>query len=441
MVEKARKITLNQFSLKNMVEHNGLYQETLQQKQCRRNRLTARRATLDLLKLCTSATISAETKGRVTGLVHGTIDWEYFLSLASFHGISPLVYNSLTSSGIANLVPPNYLNVLKWELYQTLCRNTVLAAETKNVISTFGRHGIEAIPLKGVMLAESLYGNLAVRPTSDIDLLVRSRDIVSARTYLKEANYQMLTQTKNRPDSGHAFHGAPYFKNGDSWLLLELHWDLTDSKTVHFPETEMWSRARQSRVNGNHFFTLSHEDNLMFLAYHLTKHDTHLLKYLCDVSELVKKYSNELDWDYVSTSARAWGADIALYYSLKKAKEILGAPVPQSYLEAIKPNAMRRWLLERLMPSEAFVAARKRERLRKETISIVHSLMMRRPRQMAAALVRPRRGMRGAIPRTCAWTSFVLATSFGSYLAGAILSLNKRPDSRLVSPRNVMLMS
>ena len=50
-----------------------------------------------------------------------------------------------------------------------------LTLELLNIHRHLQARGLEVLPYKGPVLAEALYGNVALRQFSDLDLLVRSR--------------------------------------------------------------------------------------------------------------------------------------------------------------------------------------------------------------------------------------------------------------------------
>jgi hypothetical protein len=371
-----------------------------------------------MLLLCTTVQVPPGARERVCRLLTGPIDWEYLLDLAAFHGVVPLLANSLLADDFSGRVPQPFRDWLKRVSSQTLYTNVILSAEAHKVLSAFSQRGIEAIPLKGTVLAEALYGHLGLRPTSDIDILVRPQDLPVARGCLAQMGYEATEPEEASGD--HSFHGVPYIKRGVFPLPLELHWALGDEKVVAFSNQEIWRRAQPLVLDGVSTLTLSPEDNLLYLAYHLSKHDAGHLKFLCDIAELLKRHEASLDWDYLACSARSWQMEPALYCWLRRARDLLGAPVPTSWLRTMKPGALRWWLLDLLLSEEALISPAKGRRLRGETMALVHSLMVGHPRRMLAALSRHcspafGRGRSLAGPRTAGWIALVLAAGLGRY--------------------------
>ena len=53
-------------------------------------------------------------------------------------------------------------------------RNLRLFGELRQILRAFNAAGLSVIPLKGACLAEMIYGNIALRPMVDVDLLLGS---------------------------------------------------------------------------------------------------------------------------------------------------------------------------------------------------------------------------------------------------------------------------
>ncbi len=373
----------------------------------------SRRAAQEIILLCTTAIISPEVRARLSQILTKPIDWQYFLELVVFQGMVPLVAHNLVANGLSSEVPQSYRDQLKHGYHSTVYRNVVLSSHLVDVLSTFSRHGIKTITLKGTVLAEVLYGNPCLRTVTDIDILVHPGDIPLARTLLATLYYK---ETAPEQAWRYPFHGAPYRKDGNFPVFLELHWALDDNKFVVFPEDEIWRRAQPLQLQGVSTLVLSPEDNLLFMANHLSKNDFHLLKFLGDIAELLKKYEASLNWDYITKSAQSIQMEPALYYALRRAKELLRAPVPTSSLETLRLGAWRWWLLDFLVGQETFVSPIRWNKLRSETSALVRSLMMKHPREMLAVLSNHRGSWkRGARLRTAFWIVLVFIAGLGRY--------------------------
>ena len=114
---------------------------------------SGRQAAREILLLCTTTNISPAVKQRISQSLDGTVDWRYLLALAKFHGVAPLIFHNLNTSGLASQVPKPYLERFSQLYKNILYRNVVLSSELIKVLSVFSRHGVMAIALKGTILA------------------------------------------------------------------------------------------------------------------------------------------------------------------------------------------------------------------------------------------------------------------------------------------------
>src|SRR5207253_1867095 len=69
-------------------------------------------------------------------------------------------------------------------------RNALLTEELVRLLTLLAEAGIPTIPLKGVVLAESLYGYTAARVCNDIDILVPRRHVREAFRIIFAAGFE-----------------------------------------------------------------------------------------------------------------------------------------------------------------------------------------------------------------------------------------------------------
>ena len=349
----------------------------------KKSSLSGRQAAREILLLCTTSSVTASGKKRISQVLTGVVDWKYFLELAEFHGVVPLITHNLIVNGFTGHVPENFLKRLNKIYNGTIYRNTIYSSELEKVLSLFKQNGISVITLKGTVLAEQLYGSLHLRTIVDMDVLVQPGDLARARHLLLESGYRQLTKSE---EWNHNFHDAPYFKQVQFPLFIELHWNVDDERFVFIDQNEIWKRALPFSIQERTSFVLSPEDNLLILSSHHIKQPNRLLRYLCDIAELLKKYRDTLDWDYIIKSACSWGIETSVYFALRQAKELIDAPVPRSAIVMLKPSIFRRWLLSFLVGREYLISPSGLTRQREATFIMVRAIMMKYPYQMLEVL-------------------------------------------------------
>ena len=97
-------------------------------------------------------------------------DWPYFLRLARFHKVVPLIYQRLKNAG-ANQVPSYVLSTLRQQSCAIALKNTFHIQELIQVLDMFARYQIPVIPFKGPTLTQMVYGNMGMRPFCDLDFM------------------------------------------------------------------------------------------------------------------------------------------------------------------------------------------------------------------------------------------------------------------------------
>jgi CelD/BcsL family acetyltransferase involved in cellulose biosynthesis/ribosomal protein S18 acetylase RimI-like enzyme len=368
----------------------------------------AKRTTEEILLLGITSALPPENEKRLSNLLDGDVDWEYLLDLAEYHGITPLLAYNLSPISLADKIPVIYLDMLSRIYHNNVCRNLFLSDELVKILAQFNRNKIDAITLKGTVLGEQLYVNPGLRTTSDIDILVRPEKVPKADTIIREMGYEESTI---REELEHPFHHV-YYKKEKFPFMVEIHWDLDDPKMEAGNREEIWRRARRYRFQGGATMVLSPEDTLLYLAANLLTQDGQQLKYLGDITELLKKYPDNFDWNYVTGTGRSLGISATTYYALKWARELLQAPVPEPVFTALEPSLPRRFIISCLISQRTLLSPVSWTKLRNETTALARGLMMGRTRQTLTVLTKYRGyKKKAAWLRTAAWIPLVFGTS------------------------------
>ena len=370
--------------------------------------LADRRAAREILLLGTTATLSSDNMKRLSTVLAGTVDWKYLFNLAEYHRVGPLIAYNLTRNDLANQVPALYLERLSQIYTDNVHRNVFLSDELVKILSIFNQNGIDVITLKGTVLGEQLYVNPGLRTTHDIDILVQPDKVPQASNLLQKMEYSESTL----PDEiEHPFHRV-YYKTVRVPFMVELHWDLNDPKLEVVNLEEIWRRARHYQFQGGATMVLSPEDILLYTSTRLLMQDGQHFKHLADITELLKKNQDNLDWDYIIETGHSLGITATTYYALKWAQELLGAPVPEPTIIAIKPSLPRRCLIGWLVSHKILLSPTGWIKLRSEITTLAHSLMMSRIRQTFIILAKYRGYDKKAVwLRTVAWIPLVLGAA------------------------------
>src|SRR5258708_14940980 len=116
---------------------------------------------------------------------------------------------------------------LQQSYHATLRKSLILAGGRIRVLDRIDALGVEVMPYKDLTLAETMYGNMALRQTGDIDLLIRPQDFLQIKNAVRELGYMPhmpLFETEERAYLISGYECA--FDCSAGRNLLELQWAL-----------------------------------------------------------------------------------------------------------------------------------------------------------------------------------------------------------------------
>lgn len=266
-----------------------------------------------------------------------SVEWTRLLVLAEEHGVEGLLAASLRELEGA-LVPPEIKQKLadrkRTQTFFTLRLN----AELFRLLEQFRSIGIDAVAIKGPVLAVQAYGDPAMRSYGDLDLLVRQQDIRRATELMSTAGFVPAVPL-SAIDAG-KIPGQYLFSKPDSKLIIELHNDFT---LRYFPRRlpldEFFARQIRVRVDGQAVPALSVEDGLVLMCIHGAKHFWERLMWIADVAALVSSQTS-MDWQRLADSASAVKAERMLHTGLRLASDLLRVQLPVKVQTAVQADAM-----------------------------------------------------------------------------------------------------
>lgn len=268
-------------------------------------------------------------------------EWRDFLSLAAEQRVRPLLWQRIRERGGEGLLPVGVADELRGASRSNTLRNLRLYAELRRLLAALEGEGIPLILLKGIFLAQAVYGDMGLREMNDIDVLARPVDIPRIAEILEGMGYVSLL-----PISAdivlQAQHHIPRMVR-EGWGAFEIHGNLTrPDEQFNIDPAELWRRAVPTRVAGCSALTLAPEDLLLHLCLHTSHH--HLfafgLRPSCDIAEVITCFGPVLDWSQVVERALRWGWQRGVYLALLLARELAGAAVPETVLALLCPVDM-----------------------------------------------------------------------------------------------------
>jgi hypothetical protein len=209
-----------------------------------------------------------------------------------------------------------------------------LSTELLRLLDLFERHAIPALPFKGPVLSDALYGDIAMRQSCDLDVLLRPQDLVAAKRALLAADYTTDLPTDAAREA--AYLRARYelhFTTPDGAVPIEIHQAfLPHSYSLPFDYDALWLRLERRSFCNRTILALPSADLLLMLCAHGAKHAWSEQSGISDIARLLVVYQNRIPWPTVLARARAMGGSRILMLGLYLAANLFQAPIPSEIL-------------------------------------------------------------------------------------------------------------
>ena len=235
-----------------------------------------------------------------------SLDWECCYKSIAANGIAPLIYSVIRDQGV---FPPIIEQKLQKAYEHNRVRNIYIFSELKTILRRFEVVGIPNILLKGVVLSKEIYGDIALRPLTDMDLLVHPVETDSALKVLKSLGYDSLIPERGVNSSLLFENEVLLVKPGPIRTVIEIHWSLLDSPYYqHFLDMNwFWQTARKLDFFGAPTTIFSPEAQLLHLCSHLMLHHSgERLLWQHDIAEVIVHYDETIDWGELFDRAKIY---------------------------------------------------------------------------------------------------------------------------------------
>jgi hypothetical protein len=409
-----------------------------------------------LLLLLSRTRLDARQERLALERMNAGVSWKRLLRVAQQQRVSPLVYHQLAKLGATSALPPGVLAGFRTSHHRTAYRNLHLFKETVRIAEAFGRASLPVILLKGMFLAHFVYPARALRPMSDIDLLVpgdrvsQACDILEGMGFWGDLGTGPLTERLLGAEWNRQRVRTFHKQAAGETLAVELHWHIhSETSRRKFDVDELWKRSREYRLGHVPVRVLSPPDLLIHLAWHLHKHlwlGNATLLWLCDIAEVLGAFPDALEGKALAADPLTGRYRDLLQEVLLLSSRFLGRPS----LEELRVMIGRAWnpAIERKVEARRFedlfpfpqVPRPDAERI---LLSHLRSLQGKRPMEAIVMLremllpsrrfMRRRYGLREGDPRIYACYAFRVGKALGRAAKGMHLHLRRRLRSRLGS--------
>ena len=240
------------------------------------------------------------------------LDWPLFLRLSLHHRVVPLVSHNLHAAlgGSPSGDLGDVLAELKQLSTSSAHRALRCLAELRRVVQELQSRGIVVRVLKGMPLAQSVFGDLGLRSAGDIDLLIEEGAILETDRTLRELGYSGSVQVQRFSPRRLQFYRAHWkdvvYDGAGTGFEVDIHWRCFRNSAM--PGTGLCATPAGETVSfgGFRVQTLPRTESLLYLCVHGTLDGWLYLKSLADVAAQVSAMSGP-ELDNLAAQAERYG--------------------------------------------------------------------------------------------------------------------------------------
>ena len=258
-------------------------------------------------------------------LLQDSFDWRVLLRDAESHGVMPLLAERVLNLDHM-LVPPDIRDRSRESRRAFTACSLQMTAELVRLLERFAAVGIETLVTKGPALSVRCYGDPGMRQYSDLDLVIREKDMRRATQAMLDLGYQPRVPLSTI--DAKKIPGEYAFQKAGTHLLVEFH---TERTFRYHPRPlrieKVFERRASVTIDGRDVPALSLEDELVLICVHGAKHFWERLMWIADVAALISS-GQPPDWGRAMAAAGEAGAERILHLGLRLALDLLGAELP-----------------------------------------------------------------------------------------------------------------
>jgi hypothetical protein len=242
-------------------------------------------------------------------------DWPAMVEAIQKTGMAGYFYALFSQTDAHGQIPPTVVDTLKKPPRRVAAHNAFYESQCAMILKGLSVAGVENIILKGLSYMQDIYGDTSARTMSDIDLLIHPDDRLKALEYLMACGYSnyIIPSFQGSPEDFADLTdltGEAHFmkKTGALTVNIDLHWRLRARYPMNdylaldvFPWRE---NSGAVMIGGVTAKRLSTEMQFIHLALHFAIHHQYTgLRWFIELSLFVRRFGNDLDWEFIYSTA------------------------------------------------------------------------------------------------------------------------------------------
>lgn len=309
----------------------------------------------EFFALLARSRLSSDQSARALELLRRGLNWQVVQRLCRRFNLWHMIGFHLRSPQLSGAVPKDVLGRFGVFVWSAVVRNEfwIFGKELPLILKTFRDAGLEAMLLKGAVMAMLHYKDRSLRLFGDIDFLLRREQLHQAAELLFGIGF-----SSQRQSSGDGRGVGPErkslpplvkFAGSGQRLMLDLHWRLSEKYPVDMGR--IWERGEAIQVGQERALAPCVEHRLYHVCLHAASHGFSpavwdgsplTMMSICDINELFSHNSQDFVWDEFERMAVGSRIEQRCHDFLRLSKVLLDANVPESGLARLRQEAAGR---------------------------------------------------------------------------------------------------
>lgn len=257
------------------------------------------------------------------------VDWMKTVELANEHLLAATLLLRMENAGRGRDLPEEARNYLSLLLESNRERNEALRRQAREILAAFDAAGISPLLLKGaITLFDPSDPLRESRMMRDLDVLVPRQVERAAAEVLRELGYKLNA----RYPPGHHAYGE--FERAGTCGMVDLHSELVDPSYI-LPASEVRCRSRPLDNEPHPVAIPAPTDRMLHHLLHAQIHHRGQyyrgelrLDQLFDCAVIARRFSAEIDWDFIEARLESHHLAVPLQSYLLAAEKIFGLNWP-----------------------------------------------------------------------------------------------------------------
>jgi len=278
--------------------------------------------------LATHPDFSTAVCERLESISAAGLDWKLLAELCREHRISALVARRL--EGVES-IPQRAVDPLVAAGRVSLASNLRYLKELRKISDAFNQAGIPFVALKGILCAETVYGDLSLRSFSDLDLLIGASLVEEARACMTKLGYKPILGSPRKTERNlRGSAETSFIRDESAWkAIVELKTDIfkfwRELCRDHVRAMErVFAECHTLSWEGSTLLRLPPELMILHMSFEQARTDATPFRRVVDLAWLTEKYGSSADPVYLLEWAHAYGLEGVLGYSLRMVLGLYG---------------------------------------------------------------------------------------------------------------------